>query len=295
MSNTEADIQRLLDQLVNDATERGLGEFEDWIRAHAWPAVGFELGDQPLADVPIGGSRVGGSPDLPKGVEWPRDAEGGHYNFIAQVDLSAAPSIEGLLATGMMWFFLGDDEERDSCDGVVLHAAQPGVLSRAGTPPADQLINENYCDLQPYALTPRLCVTLPGAGSPAHLELVAAIERDDEANGTDRLSDLELEFDDLRIGAKPGFATLGGHASDVDEDPTVMMAAGEKWLDPKWMQAHADQVRNEAAEWRLLFRIGSSHDVGMCFWDYYSLAFMMKQADIVAGRFAKARALLLRD
>ena len=57
-----------------------------------------------------GRSRIGGGPDLPEGTEWPRDASGLHYNFLAQIDLADLPAREAPLpAAGLLSFYAGSD------------------------------------------------------------------------------------------------------------------------------------------------------------------------------------------
>lgn len=48
--------------------------------------IGLEPGE--VAEVPLGSSRVGGLPDLPKGAEWPTGPGGMPYAFIAQINLA---------------------------------------------------------------------------------------------------------------------------------------------------------------------------------------------------------------
>ncbi|WP_353959238.1 DUF1963 domain-containing protein [Corynebacterium auris] len=52
--------------------------------------IGVEPGE--VAEVPLGSSRVGGLPDLPKGAEWPAGPGGIPYAFIAQIRHRSAVS-----------------------------------------------------------------------------------------------------------------------------------------------------------------------------------------------------------
>lgn len=59
-------------------------------------------------EIHLGLSRIGGGPDLPIGVEWPRDCLGFNLHFIAQIDLFSLPvSCPYLPSTGLLSFFLG--------------------------------------------------------------------------------------------------------------------------------------------------------------------------------------------
>lgn len=75
------------------------------LRALARPCLRLTV--HPAARIPVGASRFGGLPDLPKGVTWP-GARGIQLDFVVQLncaDLSRAlPSAE-LPASGWLWFF----------------------------------------------------------------------------------------------------------------------------------------------------------------------------------------------
>ena len=66
----------------------------------------------------LGNSRIGGYPDLPKQVEYPRDLGNSpekdrYYNFIAQINLSEVPGQidESMPKEGILYFFLHNDDE----------------------------------------------------------------------------------------------------------------------------------------------------------------------------------------
>ncbi len=59
----------------------------------------------------LGGSRFGGSPDLPAGTMWPQH-EMGSYSFLAQLNFAEVPPVGGLLPTsGLLSLFVGVDSE----------------------------------------------------------------------------------------------------------------------------------------------------------------------------------------
>jgi uncharacterized protein YwqG len=62
----------------------------------------------------LGASRIGGTPDLPTGTEWPVSNEGKPLAFIAQLDLAAIKPYDtsGLLpAAGYLYFFYDADQQ----------------------------------------------------------------------------------------------------------------------------------------------------------------------------------------
>lgn len=93
------------------------------------PAVRFGVRPADPDEVPLGASKLGGPPDLPRGVTWP-----GGTRFFAQVDLAGVTAVayEGLDLpdSGLLSFFAHADD-----DGVDWSASSAVVLyTPAGTP-----------------------------------------------------------------------------------------------------------------------------------------------------------------
>ncbi|WP_165164705.1 DUF1963 domain-containing protein [Corynebacterium qintianiae] len=82
-------------------------EFVGKALAYLIEEIGLEPGE--VAEVPLGSSRVGGLPDLPKGAEWPAGPGGMSYAFIAQINLAelrdAVGDAPGLPESGLLSFF----------------------------------------------------------------------------------------------------------------------------------------------------------------------------------------------
>ncbi|GJM31508.1 MAG: hypothetical protein DHS20C18_05090 [Saprospiraceae bacterium] len=55
-------------------------------------------------------SKFGGNPYLPKGTEFPRDPEGRHLFFLAQINFEEVPEFAPFPAKGMLQFYIADDE-----------------------------------------------------------------------------------------------------------------------------------------------------------------------------------------
>jgi hypothetical protein len=93
-------------------------------------------------------SRLGGRPNLPARLEWPRD-EDGPLRFLAQLDLdtlSGHSVFGGLRASGMLFFFFNELPFNAAQPGRVLHARREEA---AAAPPRDA-----PADLRPYRDSP---------------------------------------------------------------------------------------------------------------------------------------------
>lgn len=88
--------------------QHGLSDRADEIMAEVRPSIHLTLRyDVDEADIPIGASKMGGSPDVPEDFEFPM-WNGQYLSFIAQIRLSDAKpyDLEDLLpAQGMLYFF----------------------------------------------------------------------------------------------------------------------------------------------------------------------------------------------
>jgi uncharacterized protein YwqG len=122
----------------------GLGELAGFVAPHVRPAV--RLLTEPTGEPQLGRSRVGGTPDLPADVAWPR-----HRNvplaFLAQlnlVEVSAAAPAGPLPRTGHLWFFCDAARWDFSTAGsaVVLYRAGSARLQAAAAP--DDLPSQSH-------------------------------------------------------------------------------------------------------------------------------------------------------
>ena len=87
-----------------------LKEFKDLIVDYSTMATYLIL-DKEEKEIPIGKSKVGGAPDLPKELEHPTNKNGLLYIFHAQLNCAdIAPFQKYLPRTGMLYFFVNDEE-----------------------------------------------------------------------------------------------------------------------------------------------------------------------------------------
>lgn len=77
--------------------------------------------------VNVGVTKMGGGPDLPEGVDWPREPAGFHYNFLAQVNLADMPLHDARIPReGLLSIFC----DADQSTGPVLFAPRSALLRR---------------------------------------------------------------------------------------------------------------------------------------------------------------------
>ncbi len=98
----------------------GLEPYRDQLAPHARRSIRLVRGEAAGVHRP-GSSRLGGLPDLPPGVDWPRrDLVGTPLAFLAQVNLAevAPADLERVLpATGILYFFVDPEDYFDFAPG----------------------------------------------------------------------------------------------------------------------------------------------------------------------------------
>jgi uncharacterized protein YwqG len=136
---------RTEDDLRRSLAAAGLGAHADRIVETVRPALIFTRHQSPDDGLPPGTSKIGGTPDLPRGVDWPRRAataaSGRDFPlaFLAQLDLAALSRLPGfdadLPSHGLLSLF--EDIMADDPDGIVhtvWHEGEKGDLARRSPP-----------------------------------------------------------------------------------------------------------------------------------------------------------------
>ena len=83
-------------------------EIIDWYRGQTRPAL--LLRPDTAADASSAAARLGGKVWLADGEEWPRGPDGEPLEFVAHVDFSRLPHLEGFPTEGVARFFVGRDD-----------------------------------------------------------------------------------------------------------------------------------------------------------------------------------------
>ncbi len=283
--------------LITEETRRAVQElFRQW----ELPAVAFTL--VPAATpVAVGGTKIGGCPDLPPNVEWPRVAAPKAWRkhplaFLAQVNLAEVAPMNvrrELPEKGVLLFFYDM-----KCMGYgscrVLYVEDASTLSRGSFPRAlglEYRFAERGVSLAPADIPP--CWTNLTKEQQKQIEQIY-----EQTTPTERLEhDREVKQDFLmpaslyislraeHLGYKdacfaPVTYLLGSPEliQDLDEDECVETA-------------HRDYgISSENEEWVLLFQLASTQDEvlgDILFEDVGNLYFWIRRRDLAVSDFSK--------
>jgi len=229
------------------------------VRLSPWPGEGGRLG----------GTRLGGTPDLPAGFSWPQ-YEGRPLPFLAQLDLAELRSLlpaGALPATGHLFFF-----------------APPLQLTNANTADANlELVIRSHDAPVAYAGPPPDTGLGPFPGCAAGLE------------GYDDIPELDVS---------PLGRLLDDDASDRYCGIRAFLSGGGDDSMHKVL-GHADSIQGPAEEecesvapgpggspWRLLLQVGSDERLGMMWGDAGAIYFCLREEDLAAGRFDRVVAIM---
>ncbi|MEM6689731.1 MAG: YwqG family protein [Planctomycetota bacterium] len=177
------------------------------------------------AQVPIGVSRFGGTPDLPAGVAWPRNPEDNLLlDFIGQINLSQLPDIGRTLPReGLLSLFAQQESASDNPHAIHFSTAIDS-LATAGTPNSEDFSDE--CTDEPFGI---LLVKgfIPSVSLPD--SLAAFPEFDDQTH--DAYSKLMAELHDDRTQKEPTSRIFGypnsPHGSALNDDTWELVAQVE--------------------------------------------------------------------
>jgi uncharacterized protein YwqG len=246
--------------------------------------------------IPIGASKMGGHPDVPKGFIWPE-----HHivamSFLAQFDLSeVAPFDEysELPATGMLYFF-SDESNYRGYDGrsweVLYLAEKPDSLERVEFP--DKLPENDgswYIPrLAPHAVRFSIEAMWPNE----------RIKSDYEKLGLTRLEIARFrDFQSqIQFADRPKHRLLGypdGYCNSDMQFDCALFANNAYWDYAKlgYNLQNLDAERRQKIEaeypgWRLLFQIDSDMDFPWMFSDLGTESFWIHHDDLMQRRFDK--------
>jgi len=269
-----------MEQLKQEMLERGLGGMFEALAPYGKNAVYMELEEE---DCPVGASKMGGEPDLPAGMEWPRTAEGVALSFIAQINFAQVHpyDIDGRLPEkGMLWFFYDCSDEGmpwgydpKDADGFRVIYAEGGELERLEAPE----------DLEVSFSEARVSFE-------ARLDLLSTdSDLCDQVELPDEEMDDYFDWLDEREGA---CNKLLGHSDNIQggmELECEYVTNGIYCGDPSgYQKAKALGLDRNAARWSLLLQVESNEDIGMMWGDMGRLYLWITEEDLKARRFDRS-------
>jgi hypothetical protein len=221
------------------------------------------LGVAPAESLALGTSKLGGVPDLPEGVDWPR-TDDGLMAFLGQMDLAALPDAGQPLRDGWLFVF---SEQTDGAAGnphhLLWHRGPRSVL-RSAPPPgafADPDQPKPFRQLEVVRFTPR--VSLPGGLDDIDL---AAVQNEDDY------------FDLVRA---------------LESDPLQKEPTSRMWGYPS--SFHGENVNPDR---ELLLHVESFFAQGhtyMNFWDAGSISIEIDRAALSREELSQSEALLFSN
>ncbi|TWU00020.1 hypothetical protein Pla108_09630 [Botrimarina colliarenosi] len=255
----------------------GLGPFREEIIESAEACLSVTTSRDESRPCEIGSSKIGGDPDLPADLEWPRASENS-LHFIAQFKLSELPPIAStsLPSVGMLYFFYdmngqhwGFDPEDGEGHRVLYSECETGLSRRL---PPDDIANDDAvleCHLQvakSFSLPsdPPSGVSFEGdqAQWDAYFELT---------EGSHQLLGLPSEIQNP-MELECQLASNGLYVGD---------ASG-------YQDIRAKALEEGATDWRLLFQMDSDDDAGIMWGDGGMIYYWIRKQDLAAKRFEKS-------
>lgn len=244
-------------------------------------APAFHLID---AEESLSFSKIGGLPNLPQNIDWPRWNEI-PLSFLAQIDLSKLgdPHFSGDLASKEYLYFFYDDRQstwgfdpadRGSWQVLYLAEEPPTILREAPRDlPRDAVFGEKY-------VTARAMTSYPDVG---RLGV-------DKASLSDKVLDDLLAQKDAPFNGKPQHQ-VGGFPNPVQDDEMELecqlvsngLYCGDLsgYNDPRVATLGAG-----ATEWKLLLQLDSDDDANMMWGDLGLLYFWIRSSDLVTRNFS---------
>jgi uncharacterized protein YwqG len=267
-----------------------LSAWRERIESIVAPGILFTARDE--EDPAIPGCRYGGHPLVPPGTQWPRSPKEGLLAFVGQLDFAELARCRGkalpeLPRDGVLALFYDVQEQRWGYDP--LDSAYWKILwtphSEDAVPlaPPQELEDAGLAFDLPLKLTPRLGLSLPGLQ-----DRRAPVPTDDWG---------EAQSDDYEVLRER--LTGGEHAHQVDGHPWWVQndARLEAQLvtnglycggSAGYSSPKARKLEPGAAEWRLLWQIGSDDQTGFSWGDRGNLYLLIRDQDLRARRFDKA-------
>lgn len=302
-------------QLIERAIqEKNLQVDMEEIKKLLQPAVGLKKIEKDDENIPVGHSKFGGIPDLPKEWDYPSYEES-PLSFLCQINLAEIPFATDLPQTGVLYFFFEDeempsyyiDEDPNTMNSfrVLYFDGDRKKLQRNS-----EFLEENGKEPFPsYEMSYHLQYQIPEiVGNPEKYDFLNRHAKNFEAVENDYLllyfgifqllhyeKDEWLEMDFEMEGEYPIHSLLG-YAYNVQEE------AIEEILDINWLIKQSttieeverkslhdkrnEDIGKEKEEWQLLLQLDTDDELDWMWGDMGRLYFAIKKEDLQNKNFS---------
>jgi len=266
---------------------------KELLAAMARPAI-HALATPTEGDIPLGTSRIGGLPDMPKSLVWPMWHDLPHM-FVGQINLAELPDIAErhlLPRAGHLYFFYepetGFFQDVPECFGSwkVLYSAEPPIRMPAEEA-GDAPWRSEPWPLGSLRLTFSELWTVPQGNSIwCHLPLDDWKEVDTFMEGFYRRHNVPPWYKHQLFG----FADWMGHDEDEAQCELIRRGLSRYKIPPESLRL---EIEEAAKDWLLLFQINHEGDRGsVAFGDVGAMFYWIRQSDLERHDFSAACALM---
>lgn len=280
------------DDLVLLAQENGLGARSRELCAVARHSTRITLGEH--GGVPGGQSRIGGSPSLPAGHDWPT-RQGQRLAFLAQLDLAVATSLEAdspLPRTGLLLLFYnlshsGGTEAVDAGAAQIIHVGSEEATDPGADP--EPFVGSHQVRLSGETVLPR-------AWSASVRKLALTDEETKAWTALRTQLALHQGIADTEMSGQ-ALHRLFGYPDETTGDMPLACELAARGLSREgvypYMNPDAPSAEPAVDRWRLLFQLSADDDLG-CSWgeNRRRLYFWITDEDLVAADFSRVFGIL---
>ncbi|MGN1408961.1 MAG: YwqG family protein [Eubacteriales bacterium] len=269
--------------------EYGLSECCDKIKKAVRSSVHIEPEPADDENIAVGASKMGGLPDLPKGVEWFRHRHTGiPLSFVCQINFAEVRpyDIENKLpAGGILYFFYdcsaenmpwGFDPEDSGGRVVYYYGGDLSELERKKSP-EDIGENENGCVFGAAVLSFRTEFDIPGPDIPAGEAL--GLTGDEQ----------EKYWELMEEVSEPVINKLLGYSDNIQGEMELECELVTNGLycgnSSGYDKGRKMGLEKNAGRWRLLLQVDSNEDIGMMWDDCGRVYLWITDEDLAAMRF----------
>lgn len=282
-----------VEKLKKGLKEFGLAHKAEELLPLAKESIRMMVNQIPEEKIQIGGSKVGGCPDVPSNFSWPHTNDNRPLYFLCQLNLAQIKAYDTnslLPADGLLSFFYDAVEQPwgydpKDYDGfkVFFFSQETSSLNRKEIP----VSLYEHGNIDGAALQFKNEMTLPSWDSPYSMYLEEILSEEE----ADSYRDFEYEWmeeDDLSTATH----RIDGYPDAIQGDMYLECQLVTNGLYCGDSTGYNDPLRKEleagATDWRLLLQFDTEDDLGLMWGDSGRLYFWIREEDCKNKQFDKA-------